>query len=94
MQTEKLTCNKFHEQELARSKFYEQKINTQLAPWTKSVSWGGKSMFKSFTKRKMNMQQVSRTKSGRSKFHEQKSARNKFHEQIQFQKKKKSISQV
>ena len=43
-----------------------------------------KNQFRNFTKRKIHMQNISRTKPERNRLHEEKSIYNKFHEQNQF----------
>ena len=70
------------------------KISTQQLLRTKSVSPGDKSMC-NFTKRKINIEQVSRTKISiqqvprGTSYTKKKSARNKLHKQNQFHKEKK-----
>ena len=58
-QKDKSTCNKFHEQKLASNKFYEQK-STYKKFYEQNQFQMEKNQYMSFTKRKINVQQVPR----------------------------------
>jgi len=72
----KSTCNKFDEQQSARNEFNEQNKHATKS-MNKIIFVVEKSLFTIFTKRKINMQQVSCTKTTRYKLREL----NQFHDE-------------
>ena len=80
---EKSACNKFHEEKSARIKFHEQNQNVKSSMNKISIH-DEEYQYTIFTKRKINIQQVSRTKVKTQQVLRTKSACDKLHQQNEF----------